>query len=169
MDTFYKKKISSNYCLQLDGYRWSNSDPDRYTIATFITGDTVTMQVDFDLKQIIYFKNGKSLGVAFKDIDVGLHIKYKMAVRMADVGNKIQLTDFKCVNRYQHNFEVKKQAELSAENTKLKNQIKESQQILQSTIANASVIIYFTFLSTRQCLLIQETIYSKRQKKQDIK
>ena len=87
---------SGTYCLQLDGYKWCDDNPETYTEEIFVAGDIVSMELDFDLKQLIYSKNGNNLGIAYDNIDIEENKKYKMAVRMSDTGNEIELMDFKC-------------------------------------------------------------------------
>ena len=91
---FYYGIYSSNYCLQLDGYKWTKTRADRYTRQEFCDGDIVSMEVDFKAKEIKYSRNGVGLGVVFSDIDVTKDLVYKMAIRLADVGNKVELIDF---------------------------------------------------------------------------
>ena len=94
---YSRGKESNAYCLQLDGYKWTDSDPDEYTVQPFNEGDIISMELNLDLKHLIYAKNGNGLGIAYNNINLDDNVTYKMAVIMRDKGDEIELTDFECV------------------------------------------------------------------------
>ena len=97
MQRYYWNTLSSNYCLQLDGYKWSKDHPQEYTKEKFENGDIVDMILDLNLRQLSFMKNGTiNLKVAYKNIDIEPKIKYRMAIRMDNEDDELELIGFKC-------------------------------------------------------------------------
>ena len=55
----------------------------------------VCIILDLDLKQISFQIDGKSQGVAFKDVKCDDNIYYRLAVSFGDKGDKIELVNYR--------------------------------------------------------------------------
>ena len=59
------------------------------------TGDKVTICLDFEKKQLSFKLNDIDQGVAFDDIKVGPNIKYRLIVKLCDVGSSVSIDGFR--------------------------------------------------------------------------
>ena len=85
---------SSNYCAEHSGGKWSKMMNRSYDGFSFGNGDEVQMTLNLDNKKLLFSINGNSIGAAYKNIDVGPGIKYRMAIHFRDTDTKAQLIEF---------------------------------------------------------------------------
>eukprot|EP01027_Heterolobosea_sp_BB2_P021018 GEZU01030045.1.p1 GENE.GEZU01030045.1~~GEZU01030045.1.p1 ORF type:complete len:234 (-),score=56.42 GEZU01030045.1:5-706(-) len=69
------------YAMDSKGMKGNAHDWSKYGTKIKV-GDIIGCAVDLDNREISFFKNGKSIGVAFKDIPVGEGITYRPAVSL---------------------------------------------------------------------------------------
>ena len=62
---------------------------------TFKQGDTMEMQLDFNLKQLIFMKNDKRLW-AHHMHTICEHLQYRMAIAMINQHSEIEILSFEC-------------------------------------------------------------------------
>ena len=55
------------------------------------------MELNLSIKELIYYVNSESYGVAFNDIKKDSDIKYKLALSLYFVDVSIQLIKFECI------------------------------------------------------------------------
>ena len=68
-----------------DGYRVKKWNLDNHTYGEMWTaGDVIGTLIDFDNREISFFRNDKCLGVAFKRLKVGPNMAYFPAVSLAN-------------------------------------------------------------------------------------
>ena len=118
------------------------------------------MILDCKIRQLSFIQNkDNDLGVAYDDIDVGQGIDYKMAVIMS-VDDEIELLGIKCIRKRDNDDpdllrgELNEMAQenklLRNEIVKLKQQLRENQQVLQETMSNQLVkLLLCNHLSTK--------------------
>ena len=80
------------------GYKWNKrsqfGEPYGKPLRTNDNLD-IHLIIDGDVQQVIFYKNGENLGVAFDKIETGNDIKYRLAVSICDEDDKVTITDFK--------------------------------------------------------------------------
>eukprot|EP01084_Bolivina_argentea_P171462 297059_1 len=76
------------------GYKSSNNGISSYG-KSFGSGDTIDVHLDLSKKQLIFYKNGISQGVAYNNIATNNDIKYKLAVSIHALNHSVTLTKFK--------------------------------------------------------------------------
>ena len=88
------KGVRYGYCgwngNKLDSdHEWSDSYGDSYT-----KGDTLTVQLDLINGKITFYKNGKSQGVAYENIQQDVNTEYRLAISMGDRNSNIEMTNY---------------------------------------------------------------------------
>ena len=68
---------------------WSGQYGDPYQ-----KGDTVSIELDLMNGKIIFYKNGKSQGVAYENIQQDDNIEYRLAISMGSTFSKIEMIDY---------------------------------------------------------------------------
>ena len=139
-DCFAENTTGSNYAAYYCGYKLSKGVKKDYnSFKSLNHGDIMKMELDLNKKTLGFWRNDENLGPAYKNIDVGDKIKYKMAISMLNKDTKIELSSFKVPS---FDVDEKKQDEvagLKQENAKLRKELNETKQLLQSSIADATV------------------------------
>ena len=96
---FWRNTNHSNYAAVYSGHKASKNEfKYGYPIERIRDGDIVKMHLDLNKKQLIFWINDKDLGPAWKNIDVGEDIQYKMAIVATSGKIKLELMDFKRIN-----------------------------------------------------------------------
>lgn len=72
-----------------NAFHWFKSYGEPYGIS-----DTVSVELDLINKQVIFYKNEQSQGVAHSNIKQGEDIEYRLAISMCHVNTKIELLNY---------------------------------------------------------------------------
>merc|ERR1712154_355321 len=99
---FYNNKQSYNYAYFAKGHLLSRAT---YThpkyiymedVAKWHNHDVIGVQLNLKDKNIEFFCNGKSQGVAYNNIGIGEDISYKLAVFIFQENDKVTIRNFQC-------------------------------------------------------------------------
>eukprot|EP01083_Nonionella_stella_P018597 51764_1 len=73
------------------------------TYGTLIqSGDIITVILDLNHRYVAFMNNGKDLGVAFKNIDIGYNIKYRIAVSILDKSDCVKIIGYGQYHSIEH-------------------------------------------------------------------
>ena len=97
-DTFYcddKNRAYAYYCLHAWMYAPNNGDTNNsFKSIKPKKGDTITFELNMKYGNISIYINNKCQGIAINTIERNKYIKYRFAVTMWEIGNKIELINF---------------------------------------------------------------------------
>lgn len=60
----------------------------------FGANDDVYIELDLEKRTVVFTKNAQRFGIAYKNIKIGKHINYKLAISMFDVNSSITIKSF---------------------------------------------------------------------------
>ena len=94
--SFHVNEESFNYGYSSYGSKWSKGKYEQYG-QEWKDNDVIGIKLDMVNRTIEFFVNGQSQGVAYKDIDVGHNISYKLAVYIHWQGHGVTIKKFEKV------------------------------------------------------------------------
>eukprot|EP01084_Bolivina_argentea_P192112 329865_1 len=94
--TFCENKGSNNYSYNRSGQKVSKYRYSKYG-ELWSNGDVIGIKLDLKERQVEFYRNRKSQGIAFKNIDVGTNIMYKLAILLQNNGQSATIDSFEYI------------------------------------------------------------------------